>query len=199
MTIWRTAGRGTARYGTRSTAPFPTRFRARSLGSLSARVLAFARNAATRSPPRGAGPGRDVGRASPVRLAAMRRFEQSASSAAAAGTASSARPWPGLSHPIRSRPTGAILWCAGGCGADPALAESDREKLVSELMAARARVGVARRSGDRAAEQAAHVDVDHAKRALGERGPVWWTDGSPDFNRHMVRNTPYADWFAALG
>lgn len=83
--------------------------------------------------------------------------------------------------------------------ADPALAESDREELVSELMAARARVGVARRSGDRAAEQAAHVDVDHAKRALGERGPVWWTDGSPDFNRHMVRNTPYADWFAALG
>jgi hypothetical protein len=33
---------------------------------------------------------------------------------------------------------------------------------------------------------------------LGERGPVWWTDGAPDFNRRMARNTPYADWFAAL-
>jgi hypothetical protein len=40
--------------------------------------------------------------------------------------------------------------------------------------------------------------VDHAKRALGERGPVWWTDGAPDLNRHMARTTPYAAWFAEL-
>ena len=32
---------------------------------------------------------------------------------------------------------------------------------------------------------------------LGERGPVWWTDGAPDFNRKLARNTPYARW--ALG
>ena len=36
--------------------------------------------------------------------------------------------------------------------------------------------------------------VDRTKCALGERGPVWWTDGAPDFNRHMARNSPYADW-----
>jgi hypothetical protein len=36
------------------------------------------------------------------------------------------------------------------------------------------------------------------KEALGERGPVWWTDGAPDFNRKLVKNTPYADWHAAI-
>nr|WP_244496706.1 hypothetical protein [Aureimonas ureilytica] len=40
--------------------------------------------------------------------------------------------------------------------------------------------------------------VDRAKRALGERGPVWWSDGAPDLNRRLVRNTPYADWYAGL-
>ncbi len=47
-------------------------------------------------------------------------------------------------------------------------------------------------------EAAAHRAVDQAKRALGERGPVWWTDGSPDFNRHMAKNTPYATWYAEV-
>jgi hypothetical protein len=41
--------------------------------------------------------------------------------------------------------------------------------------------------------------VDAAKRALGERGPVWWTDGTPDLNRRLARDTPYAGWFAGLG
>jgi hypothetical protein len=43
---------------------------------------------------------------------------------------------------------------------------------------------------------AARQRVDTAKRALGERGDVWWDDGSPDYNRRLVRNTPYAGWFA---
>jgi hypothetical protein len=38
--------------------------------------------------------------------------------------------------------------------------------------------------------------VNEAKLALGERGPVWWENGAPDYNRHMARNTCYADWFA---
>ena len=37
--------------------------------------------------------------------------------------------------------------------------------------------------------------VDAAKIALGERGPVWWQDGAPDLNRHLVKNTPYRDWY----
>ena len=41
--------------------------------------------------------------------------------------------------------------------------------------------------------------MDAAKRGLGERGPVWWTDGAPDYNRRLARNTPYAAWYAAEG
>ncbi len=45
---------------------------------------------------------------------------------------------------------------------------------------------------------AARPRIDAAKRALGERGPVWWTDGAPDENRRLARNTSYADWYASL-
>jgi hypothetical protein len=65
-------------------------------------------------------------------------------------------------------------------------------------MQARRQVGDAKRAGDRDAERSARAAVDEAKQALGERGPVWWTDGAPDFNRKMAANTPYADWYAAL-
>jgi hypothetical protein len=40
--------------------------------------------------------------------------------------------------------------------------------------------------------------VDAAKIGLGERGPVWWTDGEPDYNRKLAKNTPYRDWFEML-
>jgi hypothetical protein len=63
-------------------------------------------------------------------------------------------------------------------------------------MAARRAVRSSRSAGDPEAEAAARSAVDSAKHALGERGPVWWTDGAPDLNRHMARNTPYAAWFA---
>lgn len=81
---------------------------------------------------------------------------------------------------------------------NPALPDALRQRLVDELMGARRQVGVAKRSGDAVAERAARAAVDAAKRGLGERGPVWWTDGAPDFNRRMVVNTPYAAWYAAL-
>ena len=54
------------------------------------------------------------------------------------------------------------------------------------------------RDGDVHAREAARLAVDQAKQALGERGPVWWKDGAPDWNRHMAANTPYAAWFASL-
>lgn len=41
----------------------------------------------------------------------------------------------------------------------------------------------------------ARAKVHSAKEQLGERGAVWWTDGAPDFNRHLIKNTPYADWW----
>jgi hypothetical protein len=66
---------------------------------------------------------------------------------------------------------------------NPALNPDRRQELVVELMDAR-------RKRDRAR-------VDAAKRALGERGAVWWDDGARDWNRHLAKNTPYADWWAA--
>jgi hypothetical protein len=81
---------------------------------------------------------------------------------------------------------------------NPHLAPEERERLVRRLMDARRQVGRAKKAGDTVAERAARDEVDAAKRALGERGPVWWTDGAPDFNRKMVANTPYAQWYAML-
>ena len=81
---------------------------------------------------------------------------------------------------------------------NPQLAPDVRQVLVEQLMAARRQVGAAKKASDSAAERDARAAVDEAKRALGERGPVWWKDGAPDFNRRMVANTPYAAWHAAL-
>ncbi|OLP54683.1 hypothetical protein BJF92_12705 [Rhizobium rhizosphaerae] len=78
---------------------------------------------------------------------------------------------------------------------NPALDEAGRTNWVKALMTARRAVRDSK--GDAAATAQARQRVDAAKIALGERGPVWWQDGAPDFNRRMVRNTPYADWFAA--
>lgn len=80
---------------------------------------------------------------------------------------------------------------------NPGLPSDRRQELVNALMTARRQVGAAKKAGDAEAERSARAAVDAAKRALGERGPVWWTDGAPDFNRRMVVNTPYAEWYAA--
>ena len=45
---------------------------------------------------------------------------------------------------------------------------------------------------------AARAAVEAAKVALGERGPAWWTDGAPDYNRKLVKNTRYAAWFGSV-
>ena len=82
--------------------------------------------------------------------------------------------------------------------ANPNLAIEKRDALVRELMAARRAVKAALDSGEADELVLARKAVDAAKIALGERGPVWWTDGAPDYNRHMARNTPYAAWFAAI-
>jgi hypothetical protein len=81
---------------------------------------------------------------------------------------------------------------------NPALPPDERQRLVDQLMAARRQVGVARRAGDLDAERSARAAVDAAKRGLGERGPVWWSDGAPDYNRRLAANTPYAGWYAGL-
>ena len=77
---------------------------------------------------------------------------------------------------------------------NPALSDDERQSLVNELMDARRAVRAA--GDDAGAEKAARARVHAAKVALGERGPVWWDDGAPDLNRHMAKNTPYAEWWA---
>lgn len=85
------------------------------------------------------------------------------------------------------------LWRA----ANPTLPPERHAELVAALMDARRAVHSGR--GDPAAVAAARAAVDAAKTGLGERGAPWWSDGAPDLNRRMARNTPYAAWFAALG
>ena len=79
--------------------------------------------------------------------------------------------------------------------ANPDLSPEKREALVRELMNARRAVKAAMRSADATAIAMARKSVDAAKIGLGERGPVWWTDGAPDLNRHKVKDSPYEDWY----
>ena len=106
---------------------------------------------------------------------------------------------PPASHPVT--PDGRYFVVKGRLWrlSNPALAPEIREGWVKRLMDARRQVGAALKAADRDAERRARAAVDEAKHALGERGPVWWTDGAPDFNRKLAKNTPYAQWYADLG
>ena len=80
------------------------------------------------------------------------------------------------------------LWRA----TDPSLSEEERQRWVDALMDARRAVAAAKRAEEPQAEKTARAAVHEAKVALGERGPVWWDDGAPDYTRKLVENTPYA-------
>ena len=80
---------------------------------------------------------------------------------------------------------------------NPALEADAKQRLVKELTSARRAVRDA--NDDSGAMAGARRRVDFAKIALGERGPVWWTDVEHDLNRHLVKNTPYAKWYAMSG
>lgn len=81
-----------------------------------------------------------------------------------------------------------VLWRTS----NPALTEERRAELVAELMSARRAVALALKATDPVAEAAARSRVHAAKVALGERGPVWWSDGAPDYNRRRLATTPYS-------
>ncbi len=80
------------------------------------------------------------------------------------------------------------LWRAS----NPGLNEHKRQTIVNQLMDARRAVKQAMANADTDALKAARAQVQQAKVELGERGPVWWTDGAPDYNRRLAKNTPYA-------
>ncbi len=114
--------------------------------------------------------------------------------------ATSWQPFVRMTDPAPRTPDGRYLVVRGRLwrATNPDLPEAQRQAAVRRLMAARREVGRARRQGDREALARAGEAVDAAKRALGERGPVWWRDGAPDYNRHLAKNTPYAAWYARM-
>jgi hypothetical protein len=87
------------------------------------------------------------------------------------------------------------LWRAS----DPRLATDVREELVKQLMDARRAVRAALKTDDSSALTSARSSVQAAKEALGERGRPWWDDGAPDFNRRLIENSPYAEWWLGAG
>ncbi|MFC7208459.1 hypothetical protein ACFQOZ_18805 [Comamonas endophytica] len=82
---------------------------------------------------------------------------------------------------------------------NPHLDEAQRAALVHALSAARREVKAALAQEDAPRLAAARAAVHQAKLGLGERGAPWWTDGAPDFNRFLAKNTPYAQWYAQSG
>ncbi len=81
---------------------------------------------------------------------------------------------------------------------NPNLSEETRSGLVKDLMQARRSVKHALHNQDEAALKLARQQVNTAKVALGERGAVWWNDNAPDYNRQLVKNTPYAQWYESI-
>ncbi|MDP9008432.1 MAG: hypothetical protein M3N91_06960 [Pseudomonadota bacterium] len=77
---------------------------------------------------------------------------------------------------------------------NPFLDEATHQRLVADLMAAKRMAS----DGEDALQRiAARLKVDAIKRALGERGDIWWTDGAPDYHRCLAANTPYAEWYTS--
>ena len=95
----------------------------------------------------------------------------------------------GRYHVIQGR-----LWRAP----NPTLPAAAKVRHMRELLNGRRALKAAKASGDETAITAARQQVAAAQAGLGERGKVWWKDGAPDFNRTLVKNSPYADWFAAV-
>ncbi len=79
---------------------------------------------------------------------------------------------------------------------NPNLPEDERKALVKDLMDARRDVHRFRDDAETLAD--ARRRVHAAKVALGERGPVWWTDGKEDVLQKAPKNTYYAKWWAGL-
>jgi hypothetical protein len=63
---------------------------------------------------------------------------------------------------------------------NPSLPLQIRTVLVNELMQARHEKGTAMGRDDMAGREAARQRIDEIKQQLGERGPVWWSDGALD-------------------
>jgi hypothetical protein len=86
------------------------------------------------------------------------------------------------------------LWRA----ANPSLPVAAKVRHRRELLNGRRALKAAKGAGDEGAIAAARKVIADAQVGLGERGQVWWNDGAADLNRTLAKNSPYADWFAAV-
>ncbi len=86
------------------------------------------------------------------------------------------------------------LWRMTNPNIDP----ETRKELQRQLMRARRALGQARREKDDQTRKEARKVINETKVALGERGETWWRDGTPDYNRHLIKNTPYSTWYEQL-
>lgn len=104
------------------------------------------------------------------------------------------------STPILTTPDGRYIVVRGRLwrASNPNLTPAERSARVHELSAARRAVKEALRLSDADRLAAARAAVNAAKMALGERGPPWWTDGTKDYQRYLVKNTPYAAWYEGV-
>ncbi|MDP9088201.1 MAG: hypothetical protein M3O26_05620 [Pseudomonadota bacterium] len=80
---------------------------------------------------------------------------------------------------------------------NPNLKPTVREHWVDELMQARRKVRAAKANCSLLKVARSRVDV--AKRALGERGPPWWDDGAPDYNRQNVAGSRWIPQISQSG
>jgi hypothetical protein len=78
---------------------------------------------------------------------------------------------------------------------NPALAEDDRQRFVKDLMSARRAVRDAKGNSNETAK--ARRRVERESRSRRPRTSVVERRNSR-FHRHMVKNTPYADWYSRL-
>ncbi len=81
---------------------------------------------------------------------------------------------------------------------NPSLAAAGKVCHTRELLNGRRALKTAKTVADEAAIAAARAMIRAAEVGLGQRGVVWWKDGTPDLNRQLAKNTPYADWYAAV-
>ena len=86
------------------------------------------------------------------------------------------------------------LWRA----TNPSLPAEAKVRHMRELLNGRRALKSAKTSGDAVAIAAARAVIREAEVGLGERGAVWWKDGTPDLTRQLAKNTPYAPWYAAV-
>lgn len=87
---------------------------------------------------------------------------------------------------------------AAGCGGEPIQTRwmPNGPAFLPDPMTAWREVKAAQAAADEQRLTAARTGAQVAKVGLGERGPVWWKDDAPDFNRILTENSPYAGWFA---